>query len=201
MQATDLRASAATRFHRQWTAKRWLHRSFDVRRRKQALLFDQWAGLGIVADVPNQGDAVPSTFLGLLLLLLRDKEAQVRVFQNTCHHRGMILFESPRKIEVIIRCHYQSWCDVTDGQMVSTLHVGGPGQNTHADIKGSELGLIQIRSNICRDVVWVKVNGNARVFEMAKANAIKRWRKFELSLFSGEDSSLNLGVNCNWKLA
>ena len=169
---------------------------------KQALLFDQWAGLGVAADVPTPGDAVPLTFLGLPLLLLRDRKGQVRVFQNTCRHRGMILLERPEKIEGAIRCPYHSWCYSTDGRLVSTPHVGGPGQNTHADINRSELGLIEIRSHIWRDVVWINVNGNAPEFKVAMADAMERWYEFEQPLFhGGTDSRFNLEVNCNWKLA
>jgi len=71
---------------------------------KQALIFSQWAGLAVAADVPEPGDAVPMEFLGMPLLLLRDKDGDVRVFQNICRHRGMILVEEPRKIEGAIRC-------------------------------------------------------------------------------------------------
>src|SRR6056297_4282888 len=97
---------------------------------KQALLFSQWAGLAVAADVPGPGDAVPMEFLGMPLLLIRDKDSQVRVFQNICRHRGMILVEEPRKIEGAIRCPYHSWCYLTKGKLVSTPHVGGPGHNT-----------------------------------------------------------------------
>ena len=77
---------------------------------RDALLFSQWAGIGVAAEVPEPGDAVPIDFLGMPLLLLRDKQGAVRVFQNTCRHRGMILVEEPRKIEGAIRCPYHSWC-------------------------------------------------------------------------------------------
>ena len=80
--------------------------------------------------------------------------------------------------------------------------MGGPGQNTHEDIKRSELGLIEIRSHIWRDVVWINVNNNAPEFPVAMADAMERWKEFEQPLFhGGEDSRFNLEVNCNWKLA
>tara|TARA_Y100001933_G_scaffold223298_1_gene234782 strand:+ start:5733 stop:6389 length:657 start_codon:yes stop_codon:yes gene_type:complete len=66
---------------------------------RDALLFGQWAGLAVAADVPEPGDARPLDFLGMPLLLLRDKAGQVRVFQNICRHRGMILVDAPRRIE------------------------------------------------------------------------------------------------------
>ena len=93
---------------------------------KHAVLFSSWAGLGVTADVPEAGDAVPITFLGMPILIVRDKNETVRVFQNICRHRGMILVEEPRKIEGAIRCPYHSWCYGTDGRLISTPHVGGP---------------------------------------------------------------------------
>ena len=169
---------------------------------RDALLFGQWAGLAVTADVPEAGDAKPITFMGMPLLLLRDRNDQVRVFQNTCRHRGMILVEEPRKIEGAIRCPYHSWCYSTEGKLVSTPHVGGPGQNTHPDVDRSTLGLTKIRSHIWRDVVWVNVDGQAPEFEVAMKPAMERWAEFERPLFhGGADSKFVLSVKSNWKLA
>ncbi len=169
---------------------------------RNALLFTQWAGLAVAADVPLPGDAVPLTFLGVPLLLIRDKDGAVRVFQNICRHRGMILVDSPRRIEGAIRCPYHSWCYSTKGDLVSTPHVGGPGRNTHAAIKRSELGLGEVRSHVWRDVVWINVSGDAPEFDIAMSHIIERWRDFDLPLHhGGHDSRFTLEVQCNWKLA
>ena len=139
---------------------------------REALLFSQWAGLAVAADVPEPGDAKPIDFAGMPLLLLRGRDGTVRVFQNICRHRGMILVEEPRKIEGAIRCPYHSWCYGTDGKLVSTPHVGGPGHNTHDAIRRNELGLIEVRSHIWRDVVWINVSGDAPAFEDAMRPAM-----------------------------
>ncbi|RBI77256.1 aromatic ring-hydroxylating dioxygenase subunit alpha [Roseovarius sp. TE539] len=169
---------------------------------KHALLFSQWAGLAVAADVPEPGDARPIEFLGMPLLLIRDKDGQVRVFQNICRHRGMILVEAPRKIEGAIRCPYHSWCYSTKGKLVSTPHVGGPGHNTHDSIKRDDLGLNEVRSHVWRDVVWINVSGDAPEFDAAMADIKERWREFELPLYhGGPDSRFELEVATNWKLA
>ena len=168
---------------------------------RDALLFGQWAGLAVAADVPEAGDAKPITFMGMPLLLLRDRNDQVRVFQNTCRHRGMILVEEPRKIKGAIRCPYHSWCYSTEGKLVSTPHVGGPGQNTHPDVDRATLGLAEIRSHIWRDVVWVNVDGQAPEFEVAMKPVTQRWAEFERPLYhGGADSKFVLSVKSNWKL-
>ncbi|MBY6081474.1 aromatic ring-hydroxylating oxygenase subunit alpha [Ruegeria arenilitoris] len=168
----------------------------------RALLLDGWAGLAVTADVPEPGDAVPLEFMGIPLLLLRDRSGTVRVFQNICRHRGMILVGEPRKIEGAIRCPYHSWCYSTEGRLVATPHVGGPGQNAHDAVSKSELGLIEVRSHIWRDVVWINVSGDAPTFEDANARLIERWAEFDKPLYhGGPESSFRLDVNCNWKLA
>ena len=168
----------------------------------QYVLLNQWAGLAVASDVPEPGDAKPITFLQIPLLLIRDRSGQVRVFQNTCRHRGMILVEEPRKIEGAIRCAYHSWCYGTDGRLVSTPHVGGPGQNTHEEMDKNLLGLIEVRSYIWRDVVWINVSGTAPAFEEAMGGVMARWAEFEQPLYhGGADSRFELTVNCNWKLA
>lgn len=169
---------------------------------KHALLFSNWAGLAVGADVPETGDAVPITFLGMPLLLIRDRSSRIRVFQNTCRHRGMILVETAQKIEGAIRCPYHSWCYTTDGQLISTPHVGGPGKNTHKDIDRTTLGLTEIRTHIWRDVVWINVDGKAPPFEQAMQDAIQRWAEFDQPMHhGGADSRFDLTVKCNWKLA
>jgi phenylpropionate dioxygenase-like ring-hydroxylating dioxygenase large terminal subunit len=168
----------------------------------EALLMATWAGLAVTADVPEPGDAVPMEFLGMPLLLSRDKQGDVRVFQNICRHRGMILVPEPRKIEGAIRCPYHSWCYSTAGRLVSTPHVGGPGHNTHAAIDKDSLGLIEVPSHIWREVVFINVDGSAPPFEEVHADLIARWVEHDKPLYhGGADSTFVLEVQTNWKLA
>ncbi|MEM0934857.1 MAG: aromatic ring-hydroxylating dioxygenase subunit alpha [Pseudomonadota bacterium] len=168
-----------------------------------ALLAETWAGCAVAAQVPEPGDALPLTFAGVPILVVRDRAGTVRVFQNVCRHRGMILVTEPRKILGAIRCPYHSWCYGTDGRLVATPHVGGPGMNVHPDVDRATLGLAEIRSQIWRDVVWVNLSGTAPPFEEAFAPLIARWAEFEAQTLyhGGPESTFTLDVACNWKLA
>lgn len=168
----------------------------------RAVLHTSWAGLAVGAVVPEIGDAKPIKFLGIPLLLLRDKDGDVRVFQNICRHRGMILVDAPRKIEGAIRCPYHSWCYSTKGALVSTPHVGGAGHNTHDAIVKEDLGLIEVRSHVWRDVVFINMDGQADPFDVVNADLIARWHENTAPLYhGGADSTFALDVTCNWKLA
>ncbi|MFD0916416.1 aromatic ring-hydroxylating dioxygenase subunit alpha [Pseudahrensia aquimaris] len=174
--------------------------TFDAER--EHVFFGNWAAMGFAADVPEQANAKPVTFLGMPLLMVRGQDGQVRVFQNTCRHRGMILVEEPKKMRGVIRCPYHSWCYDLKGALKTTPHVGGPGQNMHHEIDRDALGLIEIRSHVWQDVVFVNISGDAPPFEEAASELLERWSEFEKpSYFGGADSTFELKVKCNWKLA
>ncbi|WP_432256787.1 aromatic ring-hydroxylating oxygenase subunit alpha [Limimaricola sp. AA108-03] len=169
---------------------------------KRSVLFASWSGIGFGKDIPEAGDAKPVDFLGMPLLMVRDRSGAIGVFQNTCRHRGMILVEEPAKIRGAIRCPYHSWCYGLDGSLRTTPHVGGPGQNTHDEVDIKKLGLFRIRSFVWRDVVFVNIDGNAAPFEEVHAELMARWAEFDQPIFhGGESSSFKLEVRTNWKLA
>jgi len=173
---------------------------FEEERRH--VLFANWAGVGFGKDVPETGDAKPVDFLGMPLLLVRDEDGEVNVYQNTCRHRGMILVEEPQKIQGAIRCPYHSWCYTLKGALRTTPHVGGPGNNIHDDIKRDELGLFRVRAHVWQDVVFVNIDGNAAPFEEVHEDLLERWSEFERPIYhGGPDASFKLKVKTNWKLA
>jgi len=169
---------------------------------RDEVVFEGWAALCFGHDVAEPGEALPVDFMGQPLLAVRDRDGLVRVYQNTCRHRGMILVSEKRRIGGAIRCPYHSWCYALTGELVATPHVGGPGQNAHPAVRKSELSLVAIRSHVWRDVVFVNVSGTAPPFEEAMAPLIERWAAFNAPLFTGgEDCRIGFEVACNWKLA
>ena len=170
---------------------------------RRALLLDQWTGVGFGKDIPEPGDAKPIDLLGIPLLAVRDQDGAVRVYQNTCRHRGMILVQEPGNIRGTIRCPYHSWCYGLDGRLRSTPHVGGPGNNLHDNIRREDLGLVEFPSHVFRDVIFVNISRNAAPFEVHAKKLIDRWKEFgDQPLYpGGAASSFVLDVACNWKLA
>ncbi len=170
---------------------------------REAVFARNWACLGFAKDVAEPGYAKPIEFAGAPLLLVRDRDDTVRVFQNVCRHRGMILVREAGPVRGAIRCPYHSWCYGLDGELKTTPHVGGPGQNTHDNVKRDELGLIEVRSTVWMGMVFVNLSGDAAPFEEYAGDLIERWGEFADKPIhhGGPDSSFSLDVNCNWKLA
>ncbi|MBV1865500.1 MAG: Rieske 2Fe-2S domain-containing protein [Rhodobacteraceae bacterium] len=169
---------------------------------KQALLFENWSGIGLAKDIPNAGDVMPLSFVGMPLVMVRKQDGAVSVYQNTCRHRGMILVQEKGNVRGTIRCAYHSWCYGLAGELRATPHVGGPGQNIHKDVDRDELGLVEIPSHVWLDVVYVNVSKNLPSFNEVHAKLLQRWAEFDRPLIhGGADSGFKLETRCNWKLA
>ncbi|MDB3974489.1 aromatic ring-hydroxylating dioxygenase subunit alpha [Alphaproteobacteria bacterium] len=162
-----------------------------------------WFAVGFVKDLPQAGSVKPVNYFKNPLLLIRSsQDKKIRVFQNVCRHRGMVLIEEPTILKGAIRCPYHSWCYKQTGEVVATPHIGGPGYNYHSGIDKNELSLIEVRSHIWRDVIFVNPDGMAPPFEEVHKPLLDRWAVFDQPMYTDmSDSSFHLDVNTNWKLA
>ena len=169
---------------------------------KKAILFNNWSAIGFGKDIPNTGDIKPMSFVDMPLLMARDENNNINVFQNTCRHRGMILIEEPKNLSGLITCPYHSWCYNLKGELCATPMVGGTDINTHEAIKNDELGLFKIKSAVWQDIIFVNISNNAQEFTDYAAKTIERWSEFDKPIYhGGETSSFTLNLNTNWKLA
>lgn len=169
---------------------------------RDRVFYAGWASIGFGSDVPNPGDAKPIDYLGAPLLLVRDKAGAIRVFENVCRHRGMILVEEKRNFGGVIRCPYHSWCYSLDGRLRATPHVGGPGINAHESVDPETTGLTEIRSAMLFDVVYVNLDGKAPAFEDWSAGLCAQLADFVgRPLFhGGPESGFSFDLKTNWKL-
>ncbi|MEZ5926407.1 MAG: aromatic ring-hydroxylating dioxygenase subunit alpha [Hyphomicrobiaceae bacterium] len=170
---------------------------------KAKVFAPSWVLIGFGKDLAEPGMAKPVDHLGVPLVMVRDRDGQIRVFQNVCRHRGMILVSETTRLKGVLRCPYHSWCYELDGKLRSTPHVGGPGQNIDASIRREELGLVEVRSTVWMDMVLVNLSGTAPAFEDHAHRLIERYSEFaRMPLYhGGPDSSFKLEVKTNWKLA
>ncbi|MEL7466629.1 MAG: aromatic ring-hydroxylating dioxygenase subunit alpha [Pseudomonadota bacterium] len=169
---------------------------------REKIFHSGWASIGFGSDVPEPGDAKPIDYLGAPLLLLRDKTGQVRVFENVCRHRGMILVEEKRNFGGVIRCPYHSWCYSLDGKLRATPHVGGPGVNAHDSVDPETTGLTEVPSAVFFDVVFVNLDGKAPAFEDWVGPLTGQMADFmgKPIYHAATHSGFSFDINANWKL-
>lgn len=169
---------------------------------KDTLFRNNWAAIGFGKDISEPGMVKPVTFLGIPMIMVRNRGGAINVFQNVCRHRGMILVKKPQRLRGPITCPYHAWAYDFDGNLRRTPHIGGPNIDTLDSVQHCDIPLISVRSHVWNDMIFVNVGETAPAFDVYAADLMARWREFDQPLHhGGADSSLSLRLECNWKLA
>jgi choline monooxygenase len=174
---------------------------------RDAVLGRTWAGLAFIDSIPARPCAKPVDFMGLPLLVTRDRSGILRVFHNVCSHRGMRLVEEEAEISGLITCRYHSWSYAANGELKATPHIGGVNRHSCAGFSNGDHGLKAVRSAEFMGVLFVNLSGDAPDFDEHIAPLRDRaggflgpagWSDLRPGI-SG--AALTLDVQCNWKLA
>ena len=67
---------------------------------------DSWVSVGFGNDIPQPGRLKPVSFAGFPMLLVRNQDGNVNVFQNVCRHRGLILIDDAKQLRGSITYPY-----------------------------------------------------------------------------------------------
>src|SRR6478672_5995903 len=92
------------------------------------------------AAIPNPGDHAERVTFGVPLFAVRGRDGRVRVFRNSCRHRGMALVEGPGCAHALV-CRYHGWTYRLDG---SLSHV--PHAEAFPDLDMPTRGLVEVDS-------------------------------------------------------
>ncbi len=92
------------------------------------------------AAVPDPGDHHERSIFGVPLFAVRGHDGRVRVFRNSCRHRGMALIEGSGCSHALV-CRYHGWTYRLDG---SLSHV--PHADSFPELDMSDRGLTEVDS-------------------------------------------------------
>ena len=174
---------------------------------KERIFCNKWTVIGVGSSIPNPGDSKPYNLLGIPLILIRDKDMEIRVFHNVCSHRGFKLLHEPCTLKNVIRCPYHSWSYDFKGKLVATPHIGGLNIHSSEKFDKNKSNLKEVRSKVWMDIIFININSNEIDFKEYIRPLEERWFKFinkddqRLIIHSKDYGHFDLDVNCNWKFA
>jgi len=94
--------------------------SEEVFKREIERVFNRyWICTGHQSRIPQPGDYFLFNLFGESLIILRDKENQIRAFYNVCRHRGTRICEAVEgQFSNSIQCSYHAWTYGLDGKLI-----------------------------------------------------------------------------------
>lgn len=170
---------------------------FDLE--QQAVFASGWVWAGYEHWVPTGGDIKPVTIAGSPLLLMRGDDGELRVFHNSCRHRGMILTEEPLQVTKRIQCAYHCWSYNLDGTLaVAPFFKREKGTVPDQELRG-RLGLLPVASHTWAGMVFVNLSPDPSPLADLLAPLQRRWQHIDLSrLRLAQERPYD--IPANWKL-
>ncbi len=123
-------------------------------RERRAIFAANWAPFGPLHELAPAGRYVARTVNGWPLLVLRDRQGELRAFHNACRHRGAaLLAEGAGSCGGEIVCPYHGWRYASDGRLVLAPRFG-------AALPGELLpgGLLEARVDSWRGLIFVCID-------------------------------------------
>src|SRR6266508_5860336 len=92
----------------------------EVFRLEQERIFDHsWLYIGHESELRKKNDFKTRKVAGRPLIFARDAQGEIRVWVNSCPHRGAMLCREPQGNARFLTCFYHGWSFSTAGEMVS----------------------------------------------------------------------------------
>ena len=101
--------------------------SVDLFNQEQAHILDRcWMYVGHDSEIENPGDYRRRTVAGRPVFLVRNRDGEVRVFLNSCTHRGALVCRRDTGNASVFQCFYHAWTFNSNGELI-----GVPGEDAY----------------------------------------------------------------------
>lgn len=84
---------------------------------KEKVFANAWICVAHRSELAEPNDYVTREIIGESIVVLRDREGELRAFYNVCPHRGHQLLQGSGRTKNVITCPYHAWTFKLDGEL------------------------------------------------------------------------------------
>lgn len=192
--AAELHANVAVPFNQALAMPKSVYTSAEFLEQEQRHIFaHDWLCAGRAETLANAGDYLTMQIAGEPVLVLRDRDGEVRAMSNVCRHRMSTLLEGRGSVRTIT-CPYHAWVYNLDG----TLR-GAPAMTLNEGFCKEQIALPKIRCQIWQGWIMVTLNPDAPDPEVALAGVRALIPNLDMSTYT-ETYRETFRWATNWKV-
>jgi phenylpropionate dioxygenase-like ring-hydroxylating dioxygenase large terminal subunit len=122
---------------------------------RESLFSHEWLCVGRTSQIPEAGDYFTRTLVDEPLIVVRDKEGEVRVLSAVCQHRGMVVAEGDGNCSKFT-CIYHHWVYGLDGRLL-----GAPAMEKAVGFEKSQYPLPSLKVEIWKGFIFANFDPDA----------------------------------------
>lgn len=175
----------------------WYYDDKHHQRELEAIWYRDWVCVGRAEEIPNAGDFLVRKIGNQSLIVTRDSDDVIRVFHNTCRHRGTVICtnETGHFANGRIICPYHTWTYSLAGELVAT-----PVRIESDDFRMSDYSLYDVHVDHWGGFIFVNLsdepNKSLKDFMDGEDDGLANWPLEEMVSVHQE----SIPLKCNWKL-
>ena len=171
------------------------------------VLARSWLAVGPTQQLAEIGDYFTVDVLDEPIIIVRDKDGEVRALSNVCPHRWMRVAghepEAPLSLRSdtegttkVFQCPYHLWSFDVNGAMI-----GAPGMEEAEDFDKADWCLPRIRAEVWGGLVFVNLDPDAAPLAPQLAALEPLAAEYELDRLVWKGEPLEYDCDWNWKLS
>ena len=152
-----------------------------------------WIWVGHVSQIPNPGDYFLFDYGPESIIVVRDREGEIRAHMNVCRHRGSrVCTEASGNARMFV-CPYHAWTFELNGKLRAGRAMG-------ADFNPADYGLFAAQVRVFQGLILVCANEDAPDMEVGLEALAPLTEPFGLQDMKVAHTA-HFPVPANWKLA
>ncbi|MGO8971923.1 MAG: aromatic ring-hydroxylating oxygenase subunit alpha [Steroidobacteraceae bacterium] len=134
----------------------WVYNHAELNRLEfERVLMPSWQIVCHINSIPKSGDYVTFDMGSESVVVLRDREGEIRGFHNVCRHRGSRLLDASGNCPGPITCPYHGWSYRQDGSLL-----GVPMRESFPGLDRNDFSLKTVRIDVAFGFVFVALRGD-----------------------------------------
>lgn len=192
--AAALHANVSVPFERAYAMPKSVYTSAEFLAQEQKHVFaHDWLCAGRAESLATSGDYLTMEIAGEPVVVLRDRDGQLRAMSNVCRHRMSTLLQGRGNVRAIT-CPYHAWTYNLDGSLR-----GAPAMTLNESFCKEALGLPAIRCEIWQGWIMVTLNPDAPPPSEALAEVTRLIAPFDMTNYQ-EKFRETFRWATNWKV-
>jgi phenylpropionate dioxygenase-like ring-hydroxylating dioxygenase large terminal subunit len=156
-----------------------------------------WLNVGRVEEIPSPGNYMVRDIevVNASVILIRDKDGQIRGFHNVCIHRGNKLIWDDCGSCGAIKCKYHGWIYSTSGQLI-----GVPEEDMFFDFEKEKIKLVTVATDVWEGFIFISVAAKPELsLQEYLGELVPQLKGFPFDKLTA-CYSYKADLQCNWKI-
>lgn len=161
-----------------------------------AVFGHEWFCVGRANDIPNPGDYYTIRIGKDPLIVIRNRDGEVRVMANVCQHRGMIVAEGQGNLRRL-RCPLHAWTYDLNGQLIAAP---GISDNPNSKVDLSEICLPKMRTEVWEGFIFMTFDESLVPVSERLGKLSEQLRNYNMASLRAPEPLQLETFDWNWKI-